>query len=77
MALKLWSKAAVEADLVLLARLLDDIEDFLDLVDVVVNRLLAEDVLAGTQCFDGERGMLVRRSADEDSLDLRIVEDLW
>ena len=69
-------KAAVEADLVFLARLFDDVENFLDLIDIMVNRFLAEDVLAGAQCFDGERGMLVRGSADQDGFNFRIVEDL-
>ena len=69
-------KAAVEADLVFLTRLFDDVENFLDLIDIMVNRFLTEDVLAGAQCFDGERGMLVRGSADQDGFNLRIVEDL-
>ena len=66
-------KAAVEADLVFLTRLFDDVENFLDLIDIMVNRFLTEDVLAGAQCFDGERGMLVRGSADQDGFDFRIV----
>lgn len=68
-------EAAVEANLVFEARLFDDVENFFDLVDVMVDRFLAEYVFAGFQSFDGERGMLVRRSADQNSADLRIVQD--
>ena len=52
-------EAAVEANLVLLAGLLDDIEDFLDLIHIMVDRLLAENVLASLQSLHGKLGVLI------------------
>ena len=69
-------EAAVEAHLILLARLLDDRENFLDLFDIVVNGLLAEDVLACAQRLDGDGSVLIRGGAYQYRLDLGIAEDV-
>ena len=69
-------KAAIEADLILLARLLDDRENFLDLLHIVIDGLLTEDMLARTQRLNGDGSMLIRGGADEDCLDLGIIEDV-
>ena len=69
-------KAAVEANLILHARALDLVEHDLDLVQIVVDRLFAEDVLAGARRLDGDRRVRIRRRADEHGLDVRVFEDL-
>ena len=69
-------KAAVEANLILLAGLLDNSEDFLDLLDIVVDGLLAEDVLARAQRLDGDGRVLIRGGAYQYCLDLGIAQDV-
>ena len=69
-------KAAVEANLELDALLFHQSKQFLDLLDIVVDRLLAEDVLAGVYRRHRDVAVGIRGRADEHDLDLGIVDDI-
>ena len=69
-------KAAVEANLELDALLFDQSEQLLDLLDIIVDRLLAEDVLAGVYRCHRDIAVGIRGRADEHDLDLGIVDDI-
>lgn len=57
-------ETTVETNLIFHARLFDDIEDFLNLIDIVVNRFLAEYMLAGAELRwrAGNAGPWMRKS---------------
>ena len=69
-------EAADKADLQLYACLLDGRERLLDLCQLGVDRLLAEDVLAGLSGAHDEVRMGRGGRADEHSIDGRVGEDL-
>ena len=69
-------KAADKTDLELDAGLLDSVERFFDLCEVGVDRLLAEDVLAGPGSAHDELCVRVGGRADEHGFDRGIAEDL-
>ena len=69
-------KAADKTDLQLDAGFLDGLERLFDLGKVGVDRLLAEDVLAGLGSAHDKLCMGIGGGADEYCLDRRIVEDL-
>ena len=69
-------KAADEADLQLDTRLFGRCKRLLDLAQVGVDRLFAEDMLAGLRGAQDKVGMGVRGGADKDCVDCRIAEDL-
>src|SRR5699024_6255752 len=69
-------KAAVEANLELDTLLFDQSEQLLDLLDIIVDRLLAEDVLASVYSRHRDIAVGIRGRANEHDLDLRIVDDI-
>ena len=69
-------KAADETDLKLDACLLDSGKSLVDLLDVRVDRLLAEDILACVRGLDNEISMRVGGGADEHCIHVRAVEDV-
>ena len=69
-------EAAVEAYLVFLAAFLDGCQHFFDFLYIVVNGLLAENMLASLQGLDGKGGVLVGGSADEHCFDFRVIQNL-
>ena len=50
--------------------------DFFDLFNALIDRLLTEDVLACRDRFQRDLGVQVGRSADQDRIDARIIQDL-
>ena len=69
-------EAAIEANLIFFASFLNDVENLFYLIDIVVNRLFTEYMLSGTKRFNRERRMLISGSADQDSIDFWIVENV-
>ena len=69
-------EAAVEAYLELNALLLNECEQLLDLVDIIVDRLLAEYVLASLNCCHGNIAVGVSGGANEYYVYLRIVDNV-
>ena len=69
-------EAAVEAYLELDALLLNECEQLLDLVDIIVDRLLAEYVLASLNCCHGNIAVRVSGGANEYYVYLRIVDNV-
>ena len=70
-------EAAVEADLEaeFLGRCGKGFLDLPDLGGAEVDRLLAENVLSGIDGFNGNRGVRVRGRADQNGIDLGVLED--
>ena len=69
-------EAAAEADLELDACFLRRVDGSVHLGQIIVDRLLAEDVLASVSSLDDVLGMGVGRGADEHCFDLGIVQDV-
>ena len=69
-------EAAVEANLELDTLLLYQSEQSLDLCDIIVNRLLAEDMLASLDCFHRNLTMGVGGRTNHNNVDIRVVDDV-
>ena len=69
-------EAAAEADLQADASIFGGLNGLMDALEIVVDRFLAEDVLASLSRLDDELCMRIRRGSDDDSLDFRIVQDI-
>ena len=69
-------EAAAEADLQADTRIFSGLDGLMDALEVIVNRLLAEDVLACFGRLDDELCVRVRRGGNDDGLDFRILQDI-
>ena len=69
-------KSAVEAYHVFQILALKSLDNLFDLRQIMVDGFLAENVLAGVDRLDRDRGMCIGRGADQDCVDLRIIQDL-
>ena len=69
-------KAAAETDLQLNARFLGSIDCRMHLREIIIDRLLAENVLACVRSLNDVLGMGVGRRANQNCLDFRIVQDI-
>ena len=69
-------EAAAEADLELDACFLCCVDGSVHLLQIIIDRLFAEDMLACVSSLDDVLGMGVGRGADEHCLDLGIVQDV-
>ena len=69
-------EAAVEAYLELDALLLNECEQLLDLVDIIIDRLLAEYVLASLNCCHGYIAVRVSGGANEYYVYFRVVDNV-
>ena len=69
-------EAAAEADLELDACFLCCVDSSVNLLQIIIDRLFAEDMLACVSSLDDVLGMGVGRGADEHCFDLGIVQDV-
>ena len=69
-------EAAAETDLQLYASLFGCVDGSVNLGQIIVDRLFAEDMLACVSSLDDVLGMGVGRGADEHCLNLGIVQDV-
>ena len=73
---KIVIKPAVKSNLIFQARTLQSLSHLIDFRHIMVNRLLAENMLTGVNCLDGDRGMRIGRGANQHGSNLRIRKDL-
>ena len=70
-------ETAIESDLILFARLFDDGKDFLNFLNVVVNGLFAENVLACAESLNRQRRMLVSRRANQYGFNFGVAKNFF
>ena len=69
-------EAAAETDLQLYASFLGCVDGSVNLLQIIIDRLLAEDVLACVSSLDDVLGMGVGRGANQNCIDLGIVQNV-